>query len=73
MFSESFDTSFSRVASIYTFRVTSFTPPKYLNPPGHEDINIFQKKFAMGFCADLYPVNRIISKKHLKAGNPILS
>ena len=72
MFPESFDTKFSRVACLL-FELRHLPPKIFQNPPGHEDINIFQKKkFATGFCANLYPVNRVTSKKRLKAGNPII-
>ena len=71
MFPESFDTKFSRVACVL-LELRHLPPKIFQNPPGHEYINVFQKKIAMGLCADSYPVNRIISKKHLKAGNPII-
>ena len=59
--------------SMCTFGVTSFTPLKYLKIlPGMKTSLFFKKKFSMGFCADLHPVNRIISKKRLKSGNPII-
>ena len=69
MFSELLDTKFSHVACVL-FELCHLPPKIFQNPPGHEDINIFQKK--KGFCANLYAVNRIISKKYLKAGNPII-
>ena len=59
-------------AACVLFEVRHLPLKVFRNPPRHEDINIFQKKIAMGFSADWYPVNRIISKKHLKAGNRVI-
>ena len=55
---ESFDIKFSRVACVL-FELRHL-PPKYFKvSPRHEELNILQKIFAMGFCADLHLVNRI--------------
>ena len=59
MSSESFDTKFSRVACVL-FELRHL-PPKNISksPPGMKNAIFFKKKFAMGFCDDLHPVNCI--------------
>ena len=59
---ESFDVKFSSVACVVFVYFSSYViyPPKYFKvSPGHEGLNVFQNFLAMGFCADLHPVNGI--------------
>ena len=68
---ESFDIKFSSVACVL-FELRHL-PSQNISktPPGMKNPIFFKKIFAMGFCADLHPVNRInqeFTKKKCKNG-----
>ena len=69
MFPESFDTKFSRVACLL-FELRHLLPKIFQNPPGHEDINIFQKKICNGFLCQFVPCKSCYFEKTSKSGKP---
>ena len=72
MFPESFDTKFSRVASAL-FELRHLPPKIFQNPPEHEDINIFPKKFCNEFLCQFVPCKSYNFEKTSKIGKTLLS
>ena len=69
MFSKLFDSKFSRVACVL-LELRHLPPKVFQNSPGHEDINIFQKKICNGFLCRFVPRKSYNFEKTSKSGKP---